>query len=251
MTEATQNGLVTLIMAGGKGTRMKSDIAKVLHPLCGRPMIHFTVETAQALGSERIIVIVGHQAEAVTDELEGYPVEIVEQREQLGTGHAVMQAQPLLKDFSGTLLVLAGDTPLIQEGTLRKLCDSHLQQKAAVTILTAIMEDPFGLGRIVRDKNDQVIRIVEEKDATAEEREIKEINSSIYCFDSPLMFDALMKIKPDNKQGELYLTDTIAILREAGGWVAGAIADNADDTIGINTVEHLAQADRIMRSRLG
>jgi len=251
MTDASQGGPVTLIMAAGKGTRMKSDKAKVLHPICGRPMIQYSVETAQALGSNRVIVIVGHQAEAVKDTLKGYEVEFAEQREQLGTGHAVLQARPLLEGFTGTLLVLAGDTPLIQVASLRNLCDAHARHRAAVTVLTAIMEDPFGLGRIVRDENDQVIRIVEEKDAAEEERVIREVNSSIYCFDTRLLFDALMRITPDNKQGELYLTDTIAILRSAGGWVAGSIAENANDTTGINTMDDLDQADRIMQSRLG
>ena len=251
MTDATQDSLVTLIMAAGKGTRMKSQKAKVLHPICGRPMIQYSVETAQALGSNRVIVIVGHQAEAVKDVLKGCEVEFAEQREQFGTGHAVLQAQPLLEDFNGTLLVLAGDTPMIQVASLRNLCDAHVRYRAAVTILTAIMDDPSGLGRIVRDEGGQVIRIVEEKDATEEERVIREVNSSIYCFDTPLMFDALMRITPDNKQGELYLTDTIAILLATGGWVAGSIAENADDTTGINTVKDLEQADRIMQSRFG
>lgn len=249
MADAEEKGLVTVIMAAGKGTRMKSDMAKVLHTLHGKPMVCYTIEAAQQIGSDRTIVIVGHQAPSVKSALDGYAVEFAEQKEQLGTGHAVMQAEPLLRGFDGTLLVLAGDTPLIKSDTLQGLCKLHSEKKAAATILTAMMNDPYGLGRIIRDEGGQVSRIVEEKDATAEEKDIKEVNSSIYCFDARRLFDALARIRPDNKQGELYLTDTISILRESGGWIAGAMADDPDDTTGINTVEHLEAAARILDSR--
>lgn len=247
--QTAHTGLITLVMAAGKGTRMHSDKAKVLHPLCGRPMIRYVVETAQSLASDRIIVIVGHQAETVKAALQDYPVEFVEQRQQLGTGHAVMQARPLLEDYNGTLLVLAGDTPLIQASSLQRLVEQHRQHQAAVTILTARMDNPFGLGRIVRDTDDQVLRIIEEKDATPEERRITEVNSSTYCFHGPSLLDALIRITPDNKQGEYYLTDTIALLREQGGWVAGSVVEQAEETLGINTPDQLADAEQIMRAR--
>ncbi len=251
MSKTEEHELVTVIMAAGKGTRMKSDRAKVLHELCGRPMICYPIDAARAIGSGRIVVIVGHQADAVKEATADMNVEYAEQREQLGTGHAVMQSAPLLKGFTGTLLVLAGDTPLITARTLRGLIDTHAEQKAAVTILTAVMEDPHGLGRIVRDEDGQVSRIVEEKDATNEERNISEVNSSIYCFDATRLFDALNHVTTDNQQGELYLTDTIGILRGSGGWIAGKAADHADDTTGINTVEQLEHASRILQSRMG
>ncbi|MBT5872830.1 MAG: NTP transferase domain-containing protein [Candidatus Latescibacteria bacterium] len=249
MPEAEEEGLVTVIMAAGKGTRMKSDMAKVLHTLHGKPMVCYAIEAAQRIGSDRTIVIVGHQAPSVKSALAEYAVEFAEQREQMGTGHAVMQAEPLLRDFDGTLLVLAGDTPLIKAETLQTLCTLHRNKKAAATILTATISNPYGLGRIIRDEEGQVRRIVEEKDASEEEKKIREVNSSIYCFDAKRLFDALSRIRPDNKQGELYLTDTISILRESGGWIAGAMADDPDDTTGINTVEHLEAAARILDSR--
>ncbi|MBI4552951.1 MAG: NTP transferase domain-containing protein [Candidatus Latescibacteria bacterium] len=244
-------GLVSLIMAAGKGTRMSSDLAKVLHPLCGRPMVEYVVEEARAISSDRILVVIGHQAERLRLVLRGYPVEFVEQREQLGTGHAVLQARETLAGFDGVLLVLSGDTPLLRAPTLRCLVEHHGRTRAAVTILTARMPDPFGLGRIVRDETGQVIRIVEEKDATPEERQIAEVNTGTYCFDCRALFAVLTGLKPTNRQGEYYLTDTIHLLHGQGRGVSAYTAERADETVGINTPEQLAQAERLMQERTG
>lgn len=242
-----RQGVVSLVLAAGKGTRMCSDQAKVLHPLCGRPMVQYVVEGARMIDSDRIIVIVGHQAEDVKQALREYPVEFVEQREQLGTGHAVLQTRPALDGFDGTVLILSGDTPLLRPYTLRLLVDHHRRRRAAVTVLTARMEDPFGLGRIVRNEQGQVIRIVEEKDATPEERLISEVNTGTYCFDCRALFEVLTAVKPTNRQREYYLTDTIELLRVRGRLVDGCLAERTDETMGINTPDQLAQADRLMQ----
>lgn len=248
MNDAGQR-LTALILAAGKGTRMQSDLAKVLHPLHNRPMIQYVVETAMAIRSDRIVVIVGHQTEDVRRALKPYRVIFAEQKDQLGTGHAVMQAVPFFEGADDTLLVLAGDTPLLTAATLKKFVFEHHRLQAAVSILTAKMNEPAGFGRIVRTKEGQIIRIVEEKDATDEEREIKEINTSTYCFHTPLLMDALKKIKPMNMQGEYYLTDTIGILRDQGHTIEGIIATDPDETIGINTLAHLATAEAWIEAR--
>lgn len=248
-TEKNANDLITLIMAAGKGTRMHSDRAKVLHVLCGRPMIHYVVDVARSLGSNRILVIIGHQADTVREALRDARVEFVEQRQQLGTGHAIMQTRSLLEAYQGAVLVLSGDTPLIQTASLRRLVDLHQAHEAAVTILTAQMDNPFGLGRILRDTEGQVIRIIEEKDATPEQRAITEVNTGTYCFHSASLFEALTGITPNNKQGEYYLTDTISLLKEHGGRVVGVPAEHAEETGGINTPEQLADAERLMIAR--
>jgi bifunctional UDP-N-acetylglucosamine pyrophosphorylase/glucosamine-1-phosphate N-acetyltransferase len=248
-TQTGTDGLITVVMAAGKGTRMRSDLAKVLHPLCGRPMVHFVVETALAIGSDRVLVVIGHQAEAVREALKTYPVEFVEQREQLGTGHAVMQAAPLLGGYAGTLLVLAGDTPLLQPATLRSMIDGHHAQGAAATLLTAEMGDPYGLGRIVRGEDGQILRIVEEKDATPEERSIREVNTSTYCFQTPLLLRMLHRLQPVNQQGEYYLTDTIGLLRAEGYRLHGIRVSEPEETTGINTPEQLAAAEAVLKKQ--
>lgn len=243
-------GLVTVVMAAGKGTRMKSDLAKVLHPIGGRPMIQYVVETAMAVGSERILTIVGHQAEAVMETLAGYPVEFVEQRELLGTGHAVMQASPHLGGYEGDMLALAGDTPLLRPETLSDMVTRHRFTQAAVTLLTARIEKPFGFGRIVRDPDGRVVRIVEEKDTRPEEKNIREVNTSTYCFQTPLLLEMLTLLKPLNQQGEYYPTDTVGLLHERGYRVEGIAAEYPEETLGINTPEQLAFAGAILARRV-
>ena len=235
--------LTTIILAAGKGTRMQSDLAKVLHPLHSRPMIQFVADTALAIKSDEIIVIVGHQADKVRHALNAYPVQFVEQKEQLGTGHAVMQASASLEGHAGNLLILAGDTPLLSPITLEKLLSYHNDKAAAVSILTAFMDDVKGLGRIIRSEVGDILRIVEEKDATNEERLIKEINTSTYCFSTPLLLGALKLITPHNKQGEFYLTDTVGVLRDQGHNVDGFSAKDPKETIGINTRDQLMAAE--------
>lgn len=237
------DSLITVIMAAGKGTRMRSDLAKVLHPLCGRPLIQYVVETAVAIHSSRILVIVGHQADAVREALTPYPVEFVLQQDLLGTGHAVMQAAPALSGFTGDLLVLAGDTPLVRPATLENLVHYHRLEHAAATLLTARMDNPHGLGRIIRGVDGQVTRIVEEKDAAPEEKNIREVNTSVYCFQAPLLLELLGLLKPQNQQKEYYLTDTIALIRERELCIRGVETDRPEETVGINTPEQLAAAE--------
>lgn len=241
--EEADRDLITVILAAGKGTRMHSDLAKVLHRLNGRPMIHYVLDTARTLGSRRIIVIVGHQADAVRRELAGTTVEFAVQEEQRGTGHAVRQAGPLLADEKGVVLVLAGDTPLIRASTLESLILAHRREGAAASVLTARVDDPTGLGRILRDNAGRIDGIVEEKDATAEQRALREINTSTYCFEPSLLLRALDRLTPENRQGEYYLTDTIGILRRQGHRVADAPAGMPEETIGINTPEQLSAAE--------
>ncbi|MXY48772.1 MAG: NTP transferase domain-containing protein [Gemmatimonadetes bacterium] len=253
--EEADRDLITLILAAGKGTRMHSDLAKVLHRINGRPMIHYVLDTARALRPRRIIVIVGHQAGAVRRELAGLPgltgltVEFAVQEEQLGTGHAVSQAAPLLAGECGVVLVLAGDTPLIRHSTLASLIDAHRRTGAAASVLTAGVDDPTGLGRILRDGAGRIDRIVEEKDASEEQRSIKEINTSTYCFEPVLLLRALDRLTPENRQGEYYLTDTIGILRREGRRIADATAGMPEETMGINTPEQLSAAESWLLER--
>ena len=241
--EEANSDLITVILAAGRGTRMHSDLAKVLHRLNGRSMIHYVLDTARALRSRRIIVIVGHQADEVRRELAGMSVEFAVQEEQLGTGHAVRQAAPLLAGEKGVVLVLAGDTPLIRPSTLTSLILAHRREGAVASVLTARVHDPTGLGRILRDEAGRIDRIVEEKDANAEQRALKEINTSTYCFEPSRLLQALDRLTPENRQGEFYLTDTIEILRRQGHRVADAPAGTPEETIGINTPEHLSAAE--------
>ncbi|MCY3770490.1 MAG: NTP transferase domain-containing protein [Gemmatimonadetes bacterium] len=241
--EKASSDLITVILAAGKGTRMHSDLAKVLHPLNGRPMIHYVLDTARALRSRRIIVIVGHQADAVRRELAGMSVEFAVQEEQRGTGHAVRQAGPLLAGEKGVVLVLAGDMPLIRNSTLEALILAHRRESAAASVLTARVDDPTGLGRVLRDDAGHIDRIVEEKDATPEQRALREINTSTYCFEPTRLLGALDRLTPENRQGEYYLTDTIGILRREGHRVADAPAGMPEETIGINMPEHLSAAE--------
>lgn len=262
--EEANGDLITLILAAGKGTRMHSDLAKVLHPINGRPMIHYVLDTARALRPRRIIVIVGHQAGAVRRELAGstglpgpaglpgpsrLTVEFAVQEEQLGTGHAVRQAEPLLAGECGVVLVLAGDTPLIRPSTLASLIHAHRRDGAAASVLTAGVDDPTGLGRILRDGAGRIDRIVEEKDATEEQRVLKEINTSTYCFEPVLLLRALDRLTPENRQGEYYLTDTIEILRREGHRIADAPAGMPEETMGINTPEQLSAAESWLLER--
>lgn len=232
---------------------MKSDLPKVLHPLLGRPVVNYILQTVAQLGPEKIYLVIGHQAELVQSALEKVQLPVkpdfVLQREQLGTGHAVMQAKELLQDFSGILLVLPGDAPLISAATLRGLLDYHQSGGYSATILTTVVDVPTGYGRIVRDSAGDVVGIVEEKDASDQERLIKEINSSIYCFDTQLLLACLGEITADNKQGEYYLTDVIKILRQKDYQVGAYLTSDPTEVMGINTRQELAQAGKILWRR--
>ncbi|GGK32049.1 bifunctional protein GlmU [Caldalkalibacillus thermarum] len=239
-----------LILAAGKGTRMKSKRPKVLHPVCGKPMVKHVIDAVQQTqGQTHIYVVVGHGAELVQQELgEGYTY--VEQKKQLGTGHAVMVAAPHLREAAGQTLVLYGDTPLISGQTLQAFLTAHQEAQAAVSILTTFVDDPEGYGRIIRDEQGQVKKIVEEKDATAEEKQVKEINTGIYCFDNQKLLQALSQITNDNAQGEYYLTDCIEILERKGEKITAYVTHDQEEIMGINDRIALAQAEKVMRRRI-
>ena len=240
--------LVTVILAAGNGTRMKSKLPKVLHKAGGKSMVQHVIDAAKAAGSSRTVVITGFGSEAVRAAI-GEQAECVEQKEQLGTGHAVLQAKPLLQDEKGTIMVLCGDTPLLTGDLLKKLYDAHVAARAKATVLTAIMPDATGYGRIVRAADGSVEKIVEHKDATEAEREICEVNSGIYCFDAQALFQSLAQVTNDNAQGEYYLPDVLWILKKQGEKIAAVAADNYEDTLGINSRLQLAGAEKILRRR--
>jgi bifunctional UDP-N-acetylglucosamine pyrophosphorylase / glucosamine-1-phosphate N-acetyltransferase len=249
--DAIQNKpLNVLVMAAGLGTRMKSKRAKVLHELGGRPLIAHVVRTAQTLEPKTILVVVGHQAEEVEQavlaevgELASFSV----QAKQRGTGDAVESARAAFENSNSLLLVLSGDVPLIRAETLRKLIEQHRASGAACTILGVRLENPTGYGRIVRDERGRFQRIVEQKDATEEERQVREINSGIYCFESSDLFEALERVEPKNQQGEYYLTDVAEIIRSQGGKVEVFTHNDARELSGINTRAELAEFENLMR----
>ncbi len=237
-----------VILAAGQGTRMKSSIYKVLHPVCGKPMVQHVVDQVSALGFEEKIAVVGFGAESVREQL-GDQVSYVLQEEQLGTGHAVLQAEDLLKDKEGTTVVLCGDTPLLTSETIDQLLVCHKKEGAKATVLTAVADDPTGYGRIIRNEKLLVERIVEHKDATEEERLVQEINTGTYCFDNQALFAALKKVGNDNAQGEYYLPDVIEILKSNGEKIAAYQTPQFEETLGVNDRVALAEAEKIMRLR--
>ena len=239
-------------MAAGKGTRMKDATkAKVMFEVMGKPMVQHVVETAQALGSDRIITIIGYQRESVEAHLRTVAptVEFAVQDPQLGTGHAVMQAEPFLRNYEGDVIVLSGDVPLLRKETIQKLFDYHRENNAAGTILTARLDDPTGYGRILRSNNGYVVGIMEHKDATEEQRKINEINSGIYIFDTRYLFTALQHINPHNAQNEYYLTDVFGHFWEQKLVVAAMVTGDANEIRGVNTVEQLQEAEEVLKSR--
>jgi UDP-N-acetylglucosamine diphosphorylase/glucosamine-1-phosphate N-acetyltransferase len=239
---------VTVILAAGKGTRMKSKLPKVLHRAAGKAMLQHVIDAADAAGARRNIVVTGFGGETVRAAI-GDSVEYVEQREQLGTGHAVLQTKELLAKERGTIMVLCGDTPLLTAELLARFHEEHVQSGAKATVLTAIMPNAKGYGRIIRRESGEVLKIVEHKDATEEERKICEVNAGIYCFDAQALFSALAKVTNDNAQGEYYLPDVLGILRDAGEKIWAVVADNYESTLGINSRSQLAVAERILRRR--
>jgi bifunctional UDP-N-acetylglucosamine pyrophosphorylase/glucosamine-1-phosphate N-acetyltransferase len=240
--------MVAVILAAGKGTRMKSARPKVLHAVGGKPMLQHVMEAAKQAGANRTVVVVGFGGEQVQAEI-GSAAEYVLQKEQLGTGHAMMQVQPALAGFSGTVLLLCGDTPLLTGKTLENLVSVHKQSGAAATVLTAVPADATGYGRILRDATGQVMGIVEQKDASEEQKKIGEINTGIYCFEAAPLFAALAGLTCNNAQGEYYLTDVLAILAEAGKRVGAVLVEDFQETLGINSRVQLAEAEAILRQR--
>lgn len=239
----------TIILAAGKGTRMKSKLYKVLHRVCGKAMVDHVITQVEQINPDKIVTVVGHGAEAVEAEV-GNRSEFVVQEEQLGTGHAVLQAEPLLGDCEGMTLVANGDTPLLTAKTFDKLFAYHRDKGAKVTILTAKAPDPTGYGRIVRGDLGTVQKIVEQKDTTPEEAQINEINTGVYCFDNQALFSALHEVNNDNAQGEYYLTDVIEILKSRGDVVAAYCMKDFAESQGVNDRVALASATAVMRQRI-
>lgn len=235
-----------IILAAGKGTRMKSERPKVLHSVGGMPMVEHLVHKLEKTKIDEIIVVVGYKGEWIKEHL-GARVSYAEQTEQLGTAHAVSQTASLLKDKQGTTLVLTGDTPLIEQETLENLLNVQQETGCAGVVLTAIQEDPTGYGRILRDGEGQLTGIVEEKDATPEQKKIKEVNTGIFCFDNPNLFQALPCIQNNNAQREFYLTDIIEAMNGKG--FESVILNDPWEVMGINSPEQLAEAERVFFKR--
>lgn len=241
--------LVSVILAAGKGTRMKSKLPKVLHKAGGKTMVQHVIDAAKEAGSKRTIVITGFGSDQVREAIGDQGVEFVEQKEQLGTGHAVLQTEDLLKNETGTVMVLCGDTPLLTGDLLKHFYEEHVKAEAKATVLTAIMPDATGYGRIIRKADGSVEKIVEHKDATEEERKVKEVNSGIYCFAAKDLFEALHHVTNDNAQGEYYLPDVLEILQKKGEKIWAVAADDYESTLGINSRLQLAGAEKILRRR--
>ena len=237
------------ILAAGMGTRMKSKMPKVLHKVCGKPLSKWVIDASKAAGADKVCAVVGHKAETVKEVL-GDVCEFALQAEQKGTGHAVMQAIDVIKNSKGEVVILNGDTPLITAETINKAIEYHKNNGNQATVITAILDDATGYGRIVRDNDGSVLKIVEQKDASKEEKKINEVNSGMYVFDAQSLVYALDKITPNNAQGEYYLTDTLEILLSAGKKIGGyAISDN-DEIRGINDRVQLNEAEKIMQKRI-
>ncbi|WP_100011835.1 bifunctional UDP-N-acetylglucosamine diphosphorylase/glucosamine-1-phosphate N-acetyltransferase GlmU [Lentibacillus sediminis] len=238
-----------VVLAAGQGKRMKSKLYKVLHPVAGKPMVEHVLNQLNEVELEKTVTVVGFGAEKVTEHV-GNDSEFVLQEEQLGTGHAVMQAEDLLKDKEGTTIVVAGDTPLITTETYRELFARHEEAGASATLLTAKTDSPDGYGRVIRNEQGEVERVVEHKDANEGERLVTEINTATYCFDNKKLFEALQNVSNQNAQGEYYLPDVIGILRKQGEKIAAYVTPDFDETMGINDRVALAEANKVMKKRI-
>ncbi len=240
---------ISVILAAGMGTRMKSEMPKVIHKVCGKELVKWVIDESKNAGAEEVVAIIGHKAEMVRPVVEKTAKTAI-QAEQLGTGHAVMQAIPFIKDYKGYVVILNGDTPLIRAETIEKAVKYHAEKGNSATVITAELPDATGYGRIVRSEDGSVLKIVEQKDASEEEKKIRDINSGMYVFDSEALVWSLDKLTPNNAQGEYYLTDTLQILREAGKKIGGfTIADN-DEIRGINNRIQQSEAEAIMQDRI-
>jgi bifunctional UDP-N-acetylglucosamine pyrophosphorylase/glucosamine-1-phosphate N-acetyltransferase len=245
----TSSPLSVIILAAGKGTRMKSDKAKVLHEVFYAPMIHHVINATSPVQPLQTVVIVGHQQSVVEEALTSFDLDFVIQEEQLGTGHAVLVAESSITSNAQTIMILCGDTPLIKTDTLVKMYLYHQEQHAALTLMTTILDNPTNYGRIVCDSNNKIQGIVEQKDASKEQLEIKEINAGIYCVEPTFLFTALKKVGTDNSQGEVYLTDIVKLAVEDGLAVEKFIADAPLDVLGVNSRVELAAAQSELQMR--
>ncbi|MDE2180986.1 MAG: bifunctional UDP-N-acetylglucosamine diphosphorylase/glucosamine-1-phosphate N-acetyltransferase GlmU [candidate division NC10 bacterium] len=240
------NELCAVILAAGQGTRMRSKLPKVLHPVAGLPMIAYVVEACRPLQAKRTLVIAGYQADRVREALAGETVEFISQPDQRGTAHALLQAREALAGFNGDLLVVSGDTPLLTSQTLDGLLRLHRKTRALATVLTAEAPDPTGYGRVIRSATGELLRIVEELEATPQERQVHETNAGVYCFAAQALFKALRAIRPSAVKGELYLPDAIALLRDRDGGVQAYRAPDPDEVRGVNTRAELAEVHRLL-----
>lgn len=245
----SQNKTAAVILAAGKGVRMKSDLPKVLHPILDKPMVWYVARACRQAGIRRIILVIGHQSDLVRLTL-GPEYEYVEQSQQLGTGHALMMAAETLKNYRGDLLVLAGDTPLLTGQILQKLIKAHQKKRAAATLMTANLDPTPAYGRIIRDSSGRIRRIVEERDATRAEKKITEVNTSHYCFHATDVFPLLKQLGAENDQGEYYLTDVIQLLADDGKDVQSLSSDDPSILVGINSRQNLSDASALLRERI-
>lgn len=238
-----------IVLAAGQGKRMKSKRAKVLHPLAGVPMLFYVLDLVKRLEIQRTFVIIGHRAEQVSEAVSAWGVTCLLQDPPLGTGHAVLQAKDALAGFSGSVLILSGDAPLLRPETVQRLWEVHRRERATMTLLTTRLSNPYGYGRIIRKKKGEIDRVVEEWDATPAERSIQEVNTGVYIIEAPFLFEALRKVEPNNRQKEYYLTALIEIAAGRGERLAGAEAD-PEEVIGVNSRADLAAAEGILRKRI-
>lgn len=241
-------GTAAIVLAAGEGSRMKSKHSKVTHCILEKPLVRWVVDAAKQAGVEKVITVVGHGRDEVEPLVEDTVTVVQEQ--QLGTANAVSVCKDALAGFEGSLLVLTGDSPLVSADTLRALIRAREKSQAAVVVLTMVVDDPFGYGRIVRDARGNVERIVEQKDATPEQQAITECNSGFYCFDAKALFEALDQVKSNNSQGEYYLTDVLEIARNAGRAVLAQVVDDPTECLGVNTRVQLAAAGKKMQQRI-
>jgi bifunctional UDP-N-acetylglucosamine pyrophosphorylase/glucosamine-1-phosphate N-acetyltransferase len=244
------NSLAIVVLAAGKGTRMKSDLVKVLHPVAGMPMLSFTLGLARRLHPERLVVVVGFQGDRVRQRLSAPDLLFVDQEEQLGTGHAVAVAAQALRDYQGQVLILCADVPLLTEGTVRRFLQSHEDCRATLSVLTACPENPMGYGRIIRGEAGQLLRIVEDKDLQAGEEKFGEVNTGIYCVEAEFLFSALLSLSTQNAQREYYLTDIVGKASSQGKKAYAFLAEDPVEAMGINTRLDLARANQILWQRI-
>jgi len=242
--------LAVIILAAGKGTRMKSAKVKVLHTVAGEPLLFYSLDVARKLGPDRLVAVVGFQGEKVRQQFDNPDLTFVSQEEQLGTGHAVQMAAQALQGFQGTVLILCGDVPLLTEETIRRFLQDYREKKATLSVLTTVLKDPKNYGRIFRGEDGRILKIVEDRDLKSGEEAIQEINTGIYCADSSFLFSALPSLTNQNAQGEYYLTDIVALANAKRKKTIGYAAENPSEVMGINTRADLARAAQYLRQRI-